>query len=282
MEATLGLLTDLARDSEAMGVRAVDPTAALGAAEPGAFLDRDFHLSPKGHEALATAIAASITGPPPLEIPPIGLAPGRSRVPTGDEWQMAPENYVRGSTANHCTTREVREWLRVTCTRGNGLEPLGVVVRDAPAEAMAYSQPGLADLAVPLLRDRPILADFAWRDHADTLTVTWRDGRPKMGFVHREPFEFQTPAADLRLSPCFLVPGTRVDTGASFAADRCTTLPDCPSFVACAQGDRSALPACGPGEANAGSAGYCLPLCDEVRPCARGVCTDWLGAGVCL
>jgi len=37
---------------------ALDATPALAAAEPGAFLDGDIHLTPRGHRALAEALAA--------------------------------------------------------------------------------------------------------------------------------------------------------------------------------------------------------------------------------
>jgi hypothetical protein len=45
---------------------------------------------------------------------------------------------------------------------------------------------------------------------------------------------------------------------------------------------RLRLPECPGGEANAGSAGHCFPLCDEANPCALGSCTPWQGSAVCL
>jgi lysophospholipase L1-like esterase len=36
-------------------------------AEPGAFLDADIHMTPKGHAALAAALADALASPPELE-----------------------------------------------------------------------------------------------------------------------------------------------------------------------------------------------------------------------
>jgi lysophospholipase L1-like esterase len=49
---TDGLLADLAR----MEVAALDLMPLLRGTSPGAFLDDDPHLSPKGHEAFASAL----------------------------------------------------------------------------------------------------------------------------------------------------------------------------------------------------------------------------------
>jgi hypothetical protein len=54
------LVDDLVASAEGIGAAALDATPALAAAEPGAFLDGDIHLTPKGHRALAEAIAAKL------------------------------------------------------------------------------------------------------------------------------------------------------------------------------------------------------------------------------
>ena len=51
---------DLLETARELGARAVDLTAALGAAQPGAFLDRDLHMTPKGHAAVAEAGDAQV------------------------------------------------------------------------------------------------------------------------------------------------------------------------------------------------------------------------------
>ncbi|HEU4536157.1 MAG TPA: hypothetical protein VFS00_18660 [Polyangiaceae bacterium] len=60
MAPTMALLDDVVAAAEAAGAAALDATPALRAAEPGAFLDGDLHMTPKGHQALADALAAKI------------------------------------------------------------------------------------------------------------------------------------------------------------------------------------------------------------------------------
>jgi hypothetical protein len=60
LRATETLATDLVADARALDVRAVDLLATLRRASPGAFLPDDPHLSPRGHAAIATAIAGAV------------------------------------------------------------------------------------------------------------------------------------------------------------------------------------------------------------------------------
>jgi hypothetical protein len=60
MRPTRSLLEDLVLDAEGLGIAAIDATYALTAAEPGAFLHGDIHMTPKGHAALAEVIATAL------------------------------------------------------------------------------------------------------------------------------------------------------------------------------------------------------------------------------
>ena len=73
------LVDDSVRASEERGVSALDATAALAAAEPGAFLDRDLHMTPKGHDAVARALAATLAEP--ASFPTGALPEGRTELP---------------------------------------------------------------------------------------------------------------------------------------------------------------------------------------------------------
>lgn len=64
MQETLVLLEDIAATARWLGVSAVDVTPALSAAEPGAFLLADIHMSPQGHRAVAERLAVALTEPP--------------------------------------------------------------------------------------------------------------------------------------------------------------------------------------------------------------------------
>jgi hypothetical protein len=60
MDPAKVLVADLVASAERLGASALDATPALASAEPGAFLDGDIHLTPKGHRALAAAIATKL------------------------------------------------------------------------------------------------------------------------------------------------------------------------------------------------------------------------------
>ncbi len=61
LAATEALLDDFVADARDAGLAAVNLLPSLRAAEPGAFLPDDYHLSPRGHAAVAAAIASAIT-----------------------------------------------------------------------------------------------------------------------------------------------------------------------------------------------------------------------------
>jgi hypothetical protein len=60
MGPTRILVEDVVASAEALGASALDATPALAAAEPGAFLAGDIHMTPRGHRALAEAIAGKL------------------------------------------------------------------------------------------------------------------------------------------------------------------------------------------------------------------------------
>lgn len=65
LAATRTLIDDVMRLARGLGASALDATTALSQAEPGAFLDHDLHMTPKGHLALAKALAATLAEPSP-------------------------------------------------------------------------------------------------------------------------------------------------------------------------------------------------------------------------
>ncbi len=65
MAASQILIDDLVASAERLGALGLDATPALRAAEPGAFLDGDIHMTPKGQRAFAEAIAAKLASSTP-------------------------------------------------------------------------------------------------------------------------------------------------------------------------------------------------------------------------
>jgi len=189
MAPTKVLLDELVAASTAAGVSALDASAALAAAEPGAFLDKDIHMTPRGHAAVAAALAKVIAAPPPAA--PVA----RTVVPIPVAWREAPEVIVTGSTSAGCETKMVHEWLRVMCgrsakgtlppsdDRGERIvvdDPTKVAIEhDDSGEAMALAMPHQTSLVAPVLRGREVVVQFTWSDHTRRLRVTWPADQPQ-------------------------------------------------------------------------------------------------------
>lgn len=117
MRESLVLLADLLADARDLGLRGLDATTSLRAAEPGAFLDHDIHMTARGHAALAEALTATLAAPAPAPVqgPRPGLPRGRSFVPTAGEWASAAALPVTGDIDTGCTLQTQREWVRLQC-----------------------------------------------------------------------------------------------------------------------------------------------------------------------
>jgi hypothetical protein len=294
------LLEDIVASAEGLGVSALDPTADLAAAEPGAFLNADIHLSPKGHRVVAEALARTLAKPPPLAMPGRGLPPGRSRVPAPEEWRRLQEIIVKGSTAAGCETYQLREWLRVTCRpRSPRSVPTGVTVRSGGrGEAMALSVDAFdallgsgevhsfTSLVAPVLPGDVLVADFTWTDRAQRLEFHGEPTGPRRFLPpQRPPAEKPLPTPGAR-GLCTCKGGMSafgcLDTYGAGVDECLQSYEQCDDRLACIRGDAAYPPSCPPGSANAGAAGHCRVLCGPGNPCASGTCTPWQGGSVCL
>ncbi len=288
------LVKDLMDSAMAAGATGVDPTEALRAAEPGAFLAGDIHLTPKGHLALAEHIAKVMKEPPPLPVPKRVVPLGRTRPPAPKEWDGVREVTVRGSSAAECETLMIREWLRVVCKRNKptSAKPVGIeVLEGGLGEAFVTGSDDVMVLLVPLVEGSHFTADFSWADRTQKLVIHWAKGaaQPDMVFAkpHKEgpsspppPLSLEPYCSCLKAKdPSFTCPGAVL----SPSADCAKAYPNnCEKLLACADGDPDALPACPKGHVNAGATGGCHALCSGEVPCAKGVCTDLEGGKVCL
>ena len=193
MTATHAFTEELVAAARASGVTAFDATPVLAAAEPGAFLNRDIHMTAKGHAAVGKGLAEVIAAPPPQ---PAAPRRARSLVPVPEVWREAPEVIVTGSTAAGCETKMVREWLRVMCGRTQtGLVPTRVTVAvDATGESQALATPRQTSLVTPVEPGRHVEAELAWTDHTRRLTIDW-------------PLEAKAPV--MKLGAPVHIPGTK-------------------------------------------------------------------------
>jgi len=294
LEPARVLVDDLVDSVEDAGATAIDLTEPLRAAEPGAFLNRDIHLSSKGHEAVARALAAALSAPPrptlaepragrPLgRVPPTPLAAARER----------REVTVPGSTAAGCETYIVDEWLTLRCT-DQGVDkapPLGVRVNAAPlGESVIYRDGKSVVVQVAVLRDQVSVVDFRWADRGRRLDTTWDKGKVTVSFhplaadetakvpgVPRPSDAVCAAVTQAKRGKCEELPV--VDNPACFA----TYKDDAEATVACLLGDRGAAPACPRGAAPVGVFQRCRPLCSKEAPCKAGACTAYEGGEVCL
>jgi hypothetical protein len=295
------LVDDLVDAAEDAGATAIDLTDALRAAEPGAFLQRDIHLSPKGHEAVARALAAALSAPPPprLAEPGAGRPLGRTTPTALADARQRKEVTVPGSTAAGCETYIVDEWLTLRChDRGTDKAvPLGVRVVASPlGESVIYRDapraggPAALVVQVPLVRDQPTTVDLRWPERARRLDVAWGNRLRGVaiefsplegadaGKIPEPPRPSEAVCAavkDAGLAACDEIP--LFDNPACFSTYR----GDAKAIVACLRGDRD--PSCPRGSAPVGVFQRCAPLCaKDVAPCKQGACTPYAGGEVCL
>lgn len=314
MSESLLLLDDLVSNAEQLGVRALHVTEALRAAEPGAFLDADIHMTARGHAAVAEALAARLTAPLPIELPGNGLPEGRSFVPAADEWNPMGEVMVSGSTKAGCSTQIEREWLRVRCRRPlrNSREGYGgiEVLAGATATTMTLQGNDGQSLVTPLTIGEPFTARFVFGKQARELRITWPlgdDGKPKFvgEFVDVEGPAGAKPASAAVEQLCkshvevtreqWCADGDEWSSwncrescaglwGDPKLVESCTAAfgTDHPRLLACVQHDPLSAPPCPAGSVHAFASNACFAACDAAHPCASGVCTPWQGGGVCM
>ncbi len=289
MEPTKILNEDIVEAARAIGAEGFDATPSLVAAEPGAFLDGDIHLTPKGHKAVGEALAKALRAPK-LSAPGPGLPPFRSAPPRAEEWLPNTEIAVRESDPAGCETKKVREWLGIFCRHKGGAKGLLVT---SGTEVLAGTLPGEAVLVAPVIAGQDLRATFMFdggnRDFV--IKAGDSDASDEIGFTKAGPAVALGPAAGPSAQTnafctCFtqVYPERACSTAASPPDVDCARsyADDCKKLLACSAGDSAAPPRCADGQANAGAAGRCHALCGPDTPCARGLCSDWQGGRVCM
>jgi hypothetical protein len=321
MSATAALNQDVAERAKRLGVRVLDATAALRAAEPGAFLKGDLHMTPRGHAALARAISAAWQEP---VSPPAALPAGRSPLPASDEWQAVEPMVVSESPAQ-CHVKRVREWWRVLCGnqkeapydevfsiglvrggRGEAIADLGYrgsVERVYVTEAFGFVEP---QLIAPVLEGDVLEVRFGWWNHVNyqnvprldrTLRVSWDAGAaPRVEWGPTLP-----PTAAEGIQPTAL--HATINKTALPIYHPCSARLWAPFVKAQEAHDYEAASAlyeelertrldracqlgqpqqCDPGEVTFGVLGRCVPACSRDKPCEHGTCTADRGRFGCI
>ncbi|MBL8915861.1 MAG: hypothetical protein JNM17_34500 [Archangium sp.] len=223
---TIELRAGAANRIRALGAEAFDPTEVLSKAAPGAFLDKDLHLSVKGHATVGKALAEVLKGPPP---PPVAqLPPGRSWPPDEDESVVAPEVTLKGSSAAKCSTRMARDWLIVQCKTDDDSPGLTGMHLTSGGHGDAFYVAETSTLTLPLLEGDSVRATFYWDKESRELQLDWPKGAPKPTMLFTEPQKIvgeklATNAQEARGSgmcdPGFLVSGATKRCAKACSAD---------------------------------------------------------------
>jgi hypothetical protein len=132
-------------------------------------------------EPVAVAPLTPTAAPAPVPPPTFG---GRSAAPTLAEWDgQTREVTVTGSSALACETKQVREWVRISCRPEGGSlgNPQSVAItRGQTSETFVFSTPGVvASLVFPFEPGRDITAEFVWQLGMRTFRSHWPRGAPE-------------------------------------------------------------------------------------------------------
>ncbi len=293
----LSVLTEhLIAAAEQRGIRTLDALPALKAAEPGAFLDRDIHMTPKGHAAVADAVAAVLAKPAPLAPASGALASGRSRVPSAEEFRRTPEIVVRGSGKVGCETVQIDEWLRVQCRKGPGNLPRVAKVIEGPGDSYVNANGEVMSVVAPVLEGKKLVVDLVWADRSQRLEATRGADGAIIGTLG-EPVPAVAAAPPVGQEEQSLCQCHRTLTGSADCLDVYgSTRPECfatykmerlergqcAKLLECAQGFPGSRPVCPDGTTLAGGTSQCFPLCSDDVTCGTGACGEWPETRVCL
>ncbi len=310
---TLNLNRDIVGAAEDMGVRAVDLAPILTKVSKP-FLEGDPHLSIRGQDAAARAVAARMAESAPLKAPTLTMPRGRSRVPEPVEWRAhgfhAPQRGLE-----ECVRIDVaREWIRVVAVPGY-------------ADNCGAVEEMLTDVGFPA---RPDTSSVVRRKHGvtvtpvaegwaasitivrgfflDTLTVARKNEALEVTFASQSPHDrprttrapSPTAAIAERIHRCTCErdePASQVGRAGAFCprsravpygvlSEDCFAIykDDCSRFLACVRGRIDALPICAQGTAHGFASRQCRTPCAPGLPerCETGHCVPWNEGGFCV
>jgi hypothetical protein len=127
-----------------------------------------------------TREAATTAAPSAAPVPTPKLPPGRTTMPTLEEWAKMPKEVtVKGSSALNCETKILREYFRVVCRGKNdtGGTPTTLHVdKGGRGEALAHVGAGVTSLVVPFVEGTDLEVTFSWTDKSHKLVAKWPKG----------------------------------------------------------------------------------------------------------
>jgi hypothetical protein len=234
--------------------------------------------------ASASASASSDVSPAVVELD----IPGRSKVPSLDEWEGVKEVTVKGSSALNCETKLVREWLRVWCRGVNdsGGRPSTVRIEaGAQPGTTSYAVGGVTSLITPFVAGTHLTAVFSWTDKSHRLVLDWPATAKMPGILGvfegaKSPLDRLTGASEHldwvcaceRQNPLFRTPNPDLDCKEVSVNEDCayTYRAQCLNYQKCSIGEPAMMPKCRPGHVRVG-VGSCAKSCTKDSECSDGL-----------
>ena len=292
MAPTLALTSDMLESARSLGMRALDTLPALRAASPGAFLHGDIHMTRKGHDAVAKAIAAAMKQPVPERRPQPGLPAGRTYpFVTLDDFGDAQEIWIERAEEAGCTVHVQDEWAGVVCVMLDETpKPPHIdarVLSGGHGEVVIRRGTSLLQLRAPVLAGEKFRARIEWEKASRELELERAAGGAWSGrfsaAVPGNPSGTKLGSTDTHCvcdynDVCEIYVPDRPECrprGDEAAEDPCD------AYYRCAFGERAAWRPCPAGHAHGDPSGRCLPLCDADGGCVSGRCESWQGVDIC-
>ncbi len=254
------LADDVVQLAEELKIRAVDAWPVLQAAEPDAFLKGDLHMTPKGHDAVAQAIAKTLaTAVPVAHAAPLPL--GRTAVPTVAMFTAAPRSSLPEYYSEvdfkrlGCGVSAVNEWMWFHC-KGSLMR----LLRLGHVERLLLNTNGGSSLVAAIREGDALTVNVVGHGHAGFIRVSWALGEPEpeMGAYEGSPSKPTAPPlavteAENTLCACHMTITGATDCsllhGDADASCMSTYAGDCASLLRCARGERERPPRCAAGVA---------------------------------
>lgn len=298
LDAARAFVDDLVASARDVGLEALDASPVLAAAEPGAFLDADIHLTPKGHAAVADALGKVMKASPEPRAARPGLPPGRTAPEGLFPWTIPALDALTARPDYECPVRIKDEWISFACNASySGKSSLfGTNLEQGEGTGGWYVRVRSGGLGEVLPAKASVSRFFA----APVLEGTPLEVELRSGVARGRVLRATRDAAghvDVKLGPIETLP--EIAMPSSFDRD-CTEANDtfgpndedcletydrrtCSLLLACRRGSLTAPPQCRPGFVATGATSRCHPRCGATyAECTGGTtCQEWQGVHAC-
>lgn len=289
----------LSARAKAEGLLAVDLTEPLRKGLPGVFLDRDIHLTPKGHQIMADTLAPLVlAGAPAPEEAKSALPRALDRHFVKGHRELHADYNLRhgacttmggqnsGFFTSACPVKPGSVWL----TTGNAVtgDPAALDALNLDENEFVVGKvDGQLLFAAPLRVSRPVFLVLTSAKGSRGLVAMPIDYGVQFEEVTGMPAQLRAPLPISVADDAYVACAKARPNDALAPADPdCsrTYADSCELLLACTRGAPVARPRCQPGFVNVAPSGRCFASCDAgPGACSQGrSCVVRQGASVCL